>query len=88
MQGKDGKAKKSKQEDIVLFELPRKQVAMGSCHVPLSQLLEGEFEVETECICESGEETGSNTDNKGEEAGAKTDGRDKKKGTKGRYVSF
>ena len=82
MQAKDGKAKKNKQEDIELFELPRTRSVLGSCHVTLASLLEGELEVETECLCEGGEETGD-SDKKEGGPGAKSDAGDKRKANKG-----
>ncbi|KAJ7333778.1 Leucine-rich repeat-containing protein 43 [Desmophyllum pertusum] len=76
--GKDGKGKKNKQEDIELFELPRTRSILGSCQVSLASLLEGELEVETECVCEGGEETGD-SEKKDGGSGAKSDSSDKKK---------
>ena len=86
-QGKDGKGKKNKQEDIELFELPRTQSTLGSCQVPLASLLEGEPEVEAECVCtcEGGEETGD-SDKKEGGPGAKSDASDKKKANKGQFL--
>ena len=82
LQAKDGKAKKSKQENIELFELPRTQSLLGSCHVALSSLLEGEHEIESECVCEGGEGN-EKIDKKEEGPGIKSDASDKKKSNKG-----
>ena len=71
--------KKSKQENIELFELPRTQSLLGSCHVALSSLLEGEHEIESECVCEGGE----GNEKKEEGPGIKSDASDKKKSNKG-----
>lgn len=86
--GKDGKGKKNKQEDIELFELPRTQSTLGSCQVALASLLEGEPEVEAECVCtcEGGEETGD-SDKKEGGPGAKSDASDKKKANKDEKAS-
>lgn len=81
-QVKDGKGKRNKQEDIELFELPRRHSILGSCQVPLASLLEGELEVETECVCEGGEETGD-SDKKDGGSGAKSDISERKKTNKG-----
>lgn len=74
---KDGKGRKNKQEDIELFELPRTPSVLGSCQVALGSLLEGELEVEAECVCD-GEET-EESDKKDEGTGTKSDASDKKK---------
>lgn len=84
LQVKDGKGKKNKQEDIELFELPRTHSILGSCQVPLASLLEGELEVETECVCEGGEET-EDSDKKDGGSGAKSDISERKKTNKGQY---
>lgn len=81
-QAKDGKGKKNKQEDVELFELPRTRYILGSCQVPLNSLLEGELEVETESVCEGGEETGD-SDRKDAGSGSKSDISDKKRQSKG-----
>lgn len=81
VKAKDGKAKKSKQENIELFELPRTQSLLGSCHVALSSLLEGEHEIESECVCEGGEGN-EKIDKKEEGPGIKSDASDKKKSNK------
>lgn len=78
---KDGKGKRNKQDDIELFELPQTQSVLGSCQVPLASLLEGELEVETECVCERGEETGD-SDKKDGGSGAKSDISERKKTNK------
>jgi len=68
-----------------LFELPRTHSILGSCQVPLASLLEGELEVETECVCEGGEETGD-SDKKDGGSGAKSDISERKKTNKGQYM--
>lgn len=78
---KDGKGKKNKQEDIELFELPRTRSVLGSGQVPLASLLEGDLEVETECVCEGGEETGDSEKKEGR-PGTKSEASDKKKSSK------
>lgn len=64
-----------------MFELPQAHSVLGSCQVPLASLLEGEIEVETECVCE-GEETGD-SDKKDGGSGAKSDISERKKTNKG-----
>lgn len=64
-----------------MFELPQTHSVLGSCQVPLASLLEGEIEVETECVCE-GEETGD-SDKKDGGSGAKSDISERKKTNKG-----
>ncbi|XP_068679852.1 leucine-rich repeat-containing protein 43-like isoform X2 [Montipora foliosa] len=78
---REGKSKKSKQEDIELFELPRTRSELGSCHVQLSPILEGELEVESECVCE-GEEGTPESNKKGEGSCSKSDAYGKKKSIK------
>jgi len=51
----------------------------------LASLLEGELEVETECVCEGGEETGD-SDKKDGGSGAKSDISERKKTNKGQYM--
>lgn len=67
-----------------MFELPQTHSILGSCQVSLASLLEGELELETECVCEGGEETGD-SDKKG--SGAKSDTGERKKTNKGQYIS-
>lgn len=78
---REGKSKKSKQEDIELFELPRTRSELGSCHVQLSPILEGELEVESECVCEAEEGT-PESNKKGEGSCSKSDANGKKKSIK------
>ena len=85
LQPKDGKGKKNKQDDIELFELPRTRSVLGSCQVTLASLLEGELEVQEECMCGGGEETGD-SDKKEEGPGTKSDAGDKKKPSKGQFM--
>ena len=85
LQPKDGKGKKNKQDDIELFELPRTRSVLGSCQVTLASLLEGELEVQEECMCGGGEETGD-SDKKEEGPGTKSDAGDKKKPSKGQCM--
>ncbi|XP_032242311.2 leucine-rich repeat-containing protein 43 [Nematostella vectensis] len=73
--GKDGKKGKGKQEEMELFELPRTHRLLGSCHVSLASLLDGEFEISADCICQ-GEKEDAGQDN---EEAKKADGADKKK---------
>lgn len=68
-----------------MFELPQTHSILGSCQVPLASLLEGELEVETECVCEGGEETGD-SDKKDGGSGAKSDISERKKTNKGQYM--
>ena len=68
-----------------MFELPQTRSIIGSCQVPLVSLLEGELEVEIECVCEGGEETGD-SDKKDGGSGAKSDISERKKTNKGQYM--
>ena len=79
-QGKEGKGKKGKQEEVELFELPRQHKSLGTCHVLLTSLLDGEFEVTAECECHGEEGTEDKSEKKDD---AKADGNEKKKGGKG-----
>lgn len=89
-QGKDAKGKgKGKHEEMDLFELPREHKTLGSCRVNLSTLLDGEFEVMKECICEEEEKTNveSKTDDMQSVASGKHGGGEKKKSHKGEKLS-
>ena len=68
-----------------LFELPRQRRNLGSCHVVLASLLDGEFEVVSDCECHGGEGTEDKSDKK--EDDGKADGGEKKKGGKGQSLS-
>jgi hypothetical protein len=85
-QGKEGKGKgKGKHEEAELFELPREHQTLGSCHINLSTLLDGEFEVKSDCICEEEEKTDNEpkADDTRSVASGKHDASDKKKTAKG-----